>query len=89
MSEKPDFAELRRKRDEAIAATLQSICEKWGVDPTAVTHCHGKGCYCACPDGPCEHEWGGWEEFDGGLGGQQVCKLCGMGAMSHSMRVGP
>lgn len=37
----------------------------------------------------CVHEWGGWREFAYGRGGEQVCKLCGMGAMAYSLRVGP
>jgi hypothetical protein len=37
----------------------------------------------------CDHEWGGWRNFEDGNGGEQVCKLCGMGAMSHSLRFGP
>lgn len=37
----------------------------------------------------CKHEWGGWREFDDGRGGEQVCKLCGIGAMAYSLMVGP
>jgi len=52
-----------------------------------------KTCRCRCPDGPCEHEWDGWEEWEdpdtGCSGGSQVCSRCGMSAMSHDMRVGP
>jgi len=33
----------------------------------------------------CEHEWGGWREFEDGRGGEQVCKHCGMGAMAHTL----
>ena len=35
------------------------------------------------------HEFTGWREIDGGRGGEQVCKFCGMGAMEHSLRCGP
>ena len=35
----------------------------------------------------CEHEWGGWREFEDGRGGEQLCKKCGMGAMAHSLRL--
>ena len=37
----------------------------------------------------CEHEWGGWREFDDGAGGEQFCQKCGYGAMAWSMRMLP
>lgn len=37
----------------------------------------------------CKHEWGGWRDFEDGRGGEQVCKLCGMGAMAYTLRTGP
>jgi len=37
----------------------------------------------------CKHEWGGWRDFEDGRGGEQICKLCGMGAMTYSLRTGP
>ena len=40
----------------------------------------------ADPDA-CDHEWAGWREFEGG--GERVCAKCGMGAMHHSLMVGP
>lgn len=41
---------------------------------------------CGCGShAPCEHEWGGWREFDDGRGGEQVCKKCGLGAMAHTL----
>mgnify|MGYP000875059448 FL=1 len=88
---KPDFAALRAERDAAIEKVIQSVCDKQGWDRSKVTaHISGAhGCYCACPDGPCEHEFSGWQEFDDGLGGEQVCKLCGMGAMAHTLRYAP
>lgn len=36
----------------------------------------------------CEHEFAGWREFNDGLGGEQVCTKCGVGAMSASLRDG-
>lgn len=33
----------------------------------------------------CDHDWGGWREFDDGGGGEQVCKKCGLGAMAHTL----
>ena len=38
---------------------------------------------------PCEHEFGGWREFDDGRGGEQFCQNCGLGAMAWSMRMLP
>ena len=34
---------------------------------------------------PCDHEFGGWREFDDGNGGEQFCQKCGIGAMYYSM----
>lgn len=37
-----------------------------------------------CP-GRDEHEFSGWREFEGGSGGETVCKHCGIGAMDHTL----
>ncbi len=89
--ETPDFAAVRAKSDAALREAVDSVAREWGVSPdTMQVHVSGRGrCYCACPDGPCEHEFAGWRAFDDGLGGEQVCAKCGMGAMSHSLRTGP
>lgn len=87
---KPDFAALRAKRDAAIEETIRSVCAKWGWDRSkAAVHVSGAGgCYCDCArGGPCEHEFTGWREI--GNGGEQFCRLCGMGAMSHMLRYAP
>lgn len=90
---KPDFEALRAKRDAALEAIVEAFAKERGINRKDVlVHVSPGGCYCSCPDGPCEHEWGGWREFEtegGGGGGEQVCKRCGMGAMSHSLRCGP
>lgn len=87
----PDFTTLRAKRDAVLRSWIEDFAREHGVDPSAMTaHVSGAGgCYCACPDGPCEHQFAGWREFDDGNGGEQVCRLCGQGAMSHSMRYAP
>lgn len=94
MSEKPDFEALRAKRNAAVAEMLQSIADKHGFD---LSKCHTSfdpnSCYCACAEGgPCEHDFQGWrdiEDEDGRVcGGETVCNRCGMGAMSHGMRIG-
>ena len=89
-----EFEALKRQRDRAFERSVAEACERMGWDRNEVTvrKCCGgasQECYCACPDGPCQHEFDGWREFEGGRGGEQVCSRCGMGAMSHSMRTGP
>lgn len=94
MTETPDFEALRKARNESIQKAVREMCAKHGWDESAA-HVHGfdtEACYCNCPDGPCEHDFQGWREFeceDGGGGGEQVCSRCGQGAMSHSMRTMP
>lgn len=36
----------------------------------------------------CEHDFQGWRQIDGGLGGERVCTKCGMGAMAHTLSLG-
>ena len=52
-----EFAELKRKSDAAFQASIERMCAELGWDPkdTAVHRSHNTGCYCACPDGPCQH----------------------------------
>lgn len=38
---------------------------------------------------PCDHDFGGWRDFDDGRGGEQFCQKCGHGAMAWSMRMLP
>jgi len=90
---RPDFAALRAKRDAALAVVVDEICERQGWDRGKV-HVHVSpsrgGCYCACASGgPCEHEFAGWRQSDDGLSGEQVCRKCGMGAMTHMLRHAP
>ncbi len=92
---RPDFAALRAARDEALAkAAAEMIAMMRGDPATAFVHFSGvSGCYCACPDGPCEHEFAGWRDLLDDearvTGGETVCRLCDAGAMSHSLRCGP
>jgi hypothetical protein len=85
-----EFAELARKRDEAVAATVDAICTKHGWDRGEITFhaSHMHGCYCACPDGPCQHVWDGPEET-GDNYSSVTCSRCGTSAISHDMRCGP
>lgn len=36
----------------------------------------------------CDHDFHGWRDFEDGNGGEQVCRKCGMGAMTYSLRTG-
>ena len=93
-----EFDDLKRKRGQALQATIRAFCESMGW-PTTEVQAHvsyGGGtedCYCACPDGPCQHEFEGWRDIhdDNGrvCGSETVCRRCGMGAMSHSLRTAP
>ncbi len=91
MSEKPDFEALRAQRNEGVKEEIAALCAKHGWDASKVHHSFDfNACYCDCESGgPCEHDFQGWREFENGRGGEQVCKRCGMGAMSHSMRFLP
>jgi hypothetical protein len=40
---------------------------------------------CAKLPPPCEHEFGGWRDFEDRNGGEQFCQKCGLGALAHSM----
>lgn len=93
----PDWAELKRKRAEAVERMIQEMCDQHGWDRALVTY-HADpnpaGCYCDCPNGgPCEHKWDGpWRTFDPeteGYGGTATCSKCGAHACAHDMWLGP
>ena len=93
-----EFDELKRQRARNIEKFIRDFRERMGW-PLTELHAHvsyGGGtddCYCACPDGPCQHEFEGWRDItddnDVVCGGETVCKRCGMGAMAHSLRTAP
>ena len=93
MSETPDFDALRQARDAALERIAKEMWITLGGDPSEspTFHCreYRSPCYCACPEGPCEHEFSGWRDFDDNSGGEQFCQRCGEGAMAHSMRFAP
>ena len=92
MGKKPDFEALRAARNKAVQDQLEDFAVRQGWD---VAHTHHSfnfnACYCACSTGgPCEHDFsGGYRKCMDGMGAEQVCKRCGMGAMSHTLRTAP
>lgn len=77
-------------RNASVENVMAKICEEKGWDRDDVRTNHNpNACYCACPTGPCEHDFQGWRESEDGLTGETFCKRCGMGAMGHDMRTGP
>ena len=90
-----EFDELKRKRDESLAAVFKKIWDDAGVpeDQRRAHVSYGGGshaCYCDCPDGPCQHIWDGPDkEFDDGHGVSCTCSRCGALAFYHDMRVLP
>lgn len=89
-----EFEELKRQRDEGVAKALADVCKKHGWDPVGVkahvSHASSADCYCACPDGPCQHTWDGpiYESEDGCMR-SATCSRCGAVAAYHDMRCGP
>jgi hypothetical protein len=93
-----EFDELKRQRAMHIEKVIRDVHERMGW-PLTELHAHvnyGGGtddCYCNCPEGPCQHEWGGWRDItdeEGRVcGGEQFCQRCGMGSMAHGMRTAP
>lgn len=85
-----EFDELKRKRDEAVRAVVAEVARKWGRDPSEMrAHVSGEGpCYCACPDGPCQHIWDGPEYRDDNSS-SVTCSRCGAVALDHDMRCAP
>lgn len=87
-----EFEELKRKRDASINDSIARICAEHGWDRNEVhAHAsHASGCYCACPDGPCQHVWDGpTVEFDDGCGMTTTCSRCGEWSFNHDMRCAP
>jgi hypothetical protein len=85
-----EFDELKRKRHEHIAEMVAEFCELEGCDPKEV-HVHAShttGCYCACPEGPCQHVWDGPEYIEHNMS-SVTCSRCGAVAAYHDMRCAP
>lgn len=90
-----EFDALKRKRDDSVAELVAKVCEKQGWDKSKihVHNSHSGECYCACPDGPCQHIWDGPEYADdaegGGFMSSTTCSRCGAVAAYHDMKVMP
>jgi len=87
----PDFEALRAKRNASVQKSIEDAAKRNGWDPAKTMHNFDfNACYCACSTGgPCEHDFQGWRLFENHSGGEAVCKRCGMGAMSHTLRTAP
>lgn len=90
-----DFAKLAHHRDELLERFVGACCDQHGWDRSKVAvHAsggHSPGCYCGCPDGPCQHDWTGpcrdlLNDHDQPCGVERTCARCGMGVMSHDLR---
>lgn len=93
-----DFNRMKAERDAALTAMAERVArDHLGWDGKEPIHYHASGasgCYCACPDGPCQHQFEGWREITADddetvVGGETVCKHCGLGAMSHDLTFMP
>lgn len=85
---KPDFDALRAERNFEVSRMIEAAAKRFKCDPSEVEHNFDfNACFCNCiHGGPCEHDFQGWRSFINNGGGETVCKRCGMGAMSHSLR---
>jgi Zn-finger protein len=84
---KVDFDALRAERNKRIAEHAECIAAEFGFEGPVLTSHNPNACYCACPEGPCEHDWTGkeWVSADG-CASSVTCARCGTTAMSHDMR---
>lgn len=93
MKERPtdaEFEELKRKRDAAISEVVRTVCQQHGWDPEKASYhaSNTDGCYCACPDGPCQHVWDGPEYRDDTMMSGTYSR-CGAIHAFHDMRTMP
>jgi len=91
MTDAPDFEALRAKRNADVLERIQKLAAEMQMPvSTLQSTFNPNACYCACPEGPCEHKWDGpdWESSDGCMM-SVTCSRCGMTAMSHDLRTGP
>lgn len=83
----PDFEALRAERNAARKEFAERMkADGWNV--SGCMHNMNDACYCACPNGPCEHTWDG-PAFEGDNLFSATCSRCGVLSFTHSMRVMP
>jgi hypothetical protein len=85
----PDFVRLRATRNESVRASMQKLADEYDVPIESLQSTFNPdACYCACPEGPCEHDWTG-PDWESESAVSVTCARCGVRAMSHDMKVGP
>lgn len=85
-----DFDKLRAERNARHAAFIEQMRAE-GYEPVGGCTLHDPdACYCACPQGPCEHKWNGKPyESEDGCTWSTTCSRCGTVSLTHDMRVMP
>lgn len=68
-----------REMEKAIKADGKKLRDLTGEDHGSWTMFH------CIPINACEHEWGGWRDFEDGRGGERFCQKCGLGAMANTL----
>lgn len=87
-----EFNELKRQRDASVEASIVKACKELGIEREAaqVHVSHADDCYCACPDGPCQHIWDGAEYVsEDQCMFSTTCSRCGAVCAYHDMRCMP
>ncbi len=85
-----DFAALREKRNADVRKAIEALAREFdptGAEPVQCNY-NFDACYCACPEGPCEHKWDG-VPYESDNCWSTTCSRCGCTSMSHDMRVCP
>jgi hypothetical protein len=64
-------AALHRATEQAIEESLAEIGDRFTL------------AFCGHSAEPCDHDWSGWRDFDGG--GEAYCVRCGLGALADTL----
>lgn len=86
-----EFDDLKRARDEALEKLIDAFAAEHGMareDVRAHWSPNNTICYCACPEGPCQHIWDGPDVEDTHFI-TSTCSRCGEWAMNHDLRHAP
>lgn len=86
-----EFDALKARRDAALQKMVEACAAHFKCDPAdlQVHISHSPVCYCACPDGPCQHVWDGDDVTIGDNGCSVTCSRCGEMAFAHDLRCAP